>query len=1047
MRSLFAILALLVCFSPAISQTTSRPNVLVIIVDDLNDYQNYLLDGHPQAETPNLNRLARNGVVFQSAYCSAPRSCPSRTSLMSGKDPDYTGVYDNEGIQPVFRDNFQVLAKDTVVYTLPQVLRDSGYYTLGINKVYFGWKNEGFDNDFDTLEPDPCQRKLSWSEYIAFPPDQSLITYVDEGIPGFIWAPLADSVEPYMFDQLASDTAISLLNTYESNPSAFCNRPLFMTLGIFLPHKPLLLPRRYFRQDYLDPEAFYDLPYNKPYNDPPNQSPPNGVIMPPQPDPIWADFDALPPFGKDMASGGGQHETFIFWPDTLDVKPVVDTALTEEERNFILSESKRANAVIAYLAGVEFADAQIGRVLDALDSMNMAENTIVILLSDHGYSLGEKKHWHKFGLWETDTRIPLVIRHPEKSFCENVLSPVSTLDIFPTVLEMTGIGAPKFPDGRPYLDGESLMPFLANPSLMRNRPAVTSLRQSGTPTRCFVQFSVRDEQFHYIKHRGLGEPGEDFCDTAKAVAQEELYLIGRQRDLDKNEWKNLSLDPRYKSVKNYLSQWIADSSLYLQTMPRIDIVHGELPCSFAFEDTLALCYELTDADGEPMYALPDSTTIRWYTSFRPDEPFYGNVFRFRIKELMNASNFTVDKLLPVFVELVDMASGTVLALDYQHITVNPELNPDLLFTLTRNGNTVAVDTPEYFHTEKILRYHWSFGDSTTSSEAIPAPHRYSLPGTYTVTGKLFFGNDEENLCSVFYSQTITLDDSLFENGPCLAPENLRVSELMTNGATLAWNPVYGAEDYELRLRKLTGADTSWQGLTSSTAFALLNSLSENQEYEWQVRTFCDTNLTTGLHSEWSYPDRFTTSVCFSPRGISVIDVSDHTASLTWLPDVYANQGYRVVYRKAGQPANSRDAENPFITLTGLDSASLYQFRVISQCEERSAPDLFRGTALRTYTFLTDSSARRNVPADFAPLQVIPNPASTQFRVEWPAAHSGDVNLQIVNALGYLVAGQQVRQVEGSNSAVFSATTLPPGIYLMSLSGAEPKKSVVFEVLR
>ena len=1029
------------------AQTDSRPNFLFIVVDDLNDFQNYLLDGHPQAETPNLNRLARSGVVFQSAYCTTPRSCPSRTSFMSGKDPDYTGVYDNDGIEPVFRDNFRFLARDTVVYTLPEVLRDSGYYTVGINKVYFGWKNEGFDNDFDSLQPDPCLRKLSWSDFIAFPPDRRLLDYEDEGLPGFIWASVTDSIEPFMFDQLAADTAIHILQTYQADPAAYCNRPLFLTLGIFLPHKPLVLPRRYFRPDYLNPDDFYDIPYNKPYNDPVQLWPPNGVVMPPQPDPMWADFDGLPPFGQDLASNGSQHETFIEWPESLPVKPTVDPDLTEEERDFILQESKRADAVIAYLAAVRYADAQIGRVMETLDSLDMASNTIVIMISDHGYSLGEKKHWHKFGLWETDNRIPMIIRHPDKASGGNVLSPVSTLDVFPTILDLANIDPPRFPDGRPYLDGFSLTPFLDAPSLMWNRAALTSLQKSSSRTQCYIQNSVRDEQFQYIKHRGLGSPGGDYCDTALSVVQEELYLLGQQRDRDKNEWENLADDPRYAPVKQYLSQWIADSSLFNTIPPRIEIVHGELPCSFTLEDTLAICFLLTDADGTSLTSLPPNTTVRYYTSFKPEEKFYGNVFQFPMNDLLNLSNYNSNRQLIVFVELVNMEEGIVLAQDHIFINANPALNPEVSFGATTHGNTLFITDPIYTESYRILRYAWDFGDGVTSTEINPVQHSYTMPGTYQVTATITYGNDPLSLCEQSFSQTISLNSTEFDNTDCLAPNKVYTTSVLCDGANLAWNPVYGALQYQLRYRKQTGADTVFQYIVVTADTLTLSALEANRDYEVQVRTYCDTAIGLTAQSEWSYPFWFATSQCFPPRGVNVTDIGMHSAKVSWIPNPGADQGYEIIYRKLGYASATRSTTDAFIVLNDLDSASLYQVQVLSQCSSGDSDINEWGEPAAVHAFITDSSSLRNTQPGYHQLLVYPNPANGFFQLSWESNQSGSATITIHNLLGRTLEQRAVREETGENNMFWSASGLSPGIYLVSLTGAFPTLSALLQITR
>jgi len=1037
---------LMVVTLPAWSQTADKPNILMIVVDDLNDYQHYLLDGHPQVETPNLNRLARSGVVFQSAYCTAPKSGPSRASFMSGKDPDYTGIYDNEEIQTVFRENFQILSKDTVVYTMAEVLRDSGYYTVGINKVYYGWKNEGFDNDFDSQQTDPCLRKLSWSNYIAFVPDRDIKDlYEDEGVPGYIWSPFNDTLEPYTIDYLAADTAVGLLEAYAAHPDQFCNRPLFMALGIFLPHKPLTLPQKYFRPDYVDTTEFYSLPFPYPYNIPANQWPPNGVIMPPQPEPKWADYETLPPFGQSLATDGDQEGAFEQWMDLLPVLPSVDPMLDTAARKEILAEAKRANAVISYLAAVKSIDHQIGRVLDALDSSGLAETTVVILVSDHGYSLGEKKHWHKFALWETVNRIPLVIRHPEKSFAEQVFSPVSTLDLFPTVLDIAGIGSPRFPDGRPYLDGISLMPFVEQPALMVNRPALTSLRKPNGQTSCFVQFSVRDEQFHYIKYRGVGG-GTAPCDTANAPVQEELYWIGTYRDQDKYEWTNLAGDPRFASVKDYLSQWIADSALFASTAPRIELVHDVLPCVYELNDTLSVCYLLTDAHGVGLGALPPGTTVRYYTSRKPDEKFYTNVFTQRVRDLVNLANYGVNTPFLIFVELVQMETGVVLAQDFLPVTVNPDNLPTLSFSLNHNINYVMVENITLTTPEKIRGYRWDFGDGWTSSDPKPAGHAYALPGTYTVTGSVLYGNDTANLCANSFSASLTLPDSLFEDGPCQAPNHVRKLAGLTDEIQVEWNPVYGSEGYTVRYRQTSGSDTAWQyGYTETTNYTI-SPVEPVQEFELQVQSRCDTARTQTAQSPWSYPIRVSSGQCFSPRGIQAEDIQHNSARLHWLPNPAADLGYQVYFRKPGEWLNTRHAPEASLLLSGLDTAAQYLVDVVSLCSTQR-PDLAPAPGVSGwYSFHTDSSTLKSQTLVESSLTLRPNPTRNELTIRWTASADERVTLEIHHAAGHLVARRRIAQSAGANQVVYSARDLSPGQYWLTLRSASAVQSQPFQVI-
>lgn len=1018
---------------PMLSQSSTRPNVLMIVVDDLNDYQRYLMDGHPQAESPNMDRLARNGVVFQNTHCSSPKSSPSRTSFMSGKSAVYTGVLNNDSVRPVFRDNFRDLAQDTVVYTIPEVLRDSGYYTVGINKMYFGWKNDAFDNDFDTANADPCTRDLSWNDYIVFAPDQSLIDYRDLGIKGYIWSQIPDALEPLMFDRAAADTTVGILEQYAANPSQYCNRPLFVAMGIFLPHKPLVIPERHFRKDYLLPDEFYETPFDPAYNDPPGTWPPNGIVMPPQPDPIHSDFYALGPLGQDLAKGGNQSLGFDNWPDdSLSPKPVIDTALTEDERNFMLSESQRANAVAAYLAGVRFADYQIGRVLDALDSLGIAENTIVVFVSDHGYGLGEKRHWHKFGPWETDMRVPLVIKDPRKGFGRSVLAPASTVDLFPTILDLTGIRHPRNPDGSPYLDGISLAPYMENPDLNVNRPALGALRKTKGRSECFTTFSIRSDEFHYIRHQGLPGAGFDPCDTANAFVEEELYHIGRYRDIDPNEFTNLANDPRYRGVADFLSQWVADSALFNQTPSTIEIQTDQLACGYLFTDTIRLNVKLYGPDGAAASTLPGPLDFRFRFALVDRDTSFININKLRlpIPQLLSSAEFASGERILAYAEVFEIATGKVLAQDALPLDLNPSFWPDNYFEAAVQSNEVRIENLMYQNQGQIKRYLWRWGDGTTSSLPNAGSHRYEMPGTYNVDNIILYGNDTANLCSRSFSRTVNIDALDFNDSECMPPSTVRVVDVGLDRVRLTWNPVYGALAYQIRLRARSGADTAYRYRVVSGTDGLEKDLISDRDYEVQVRVLCDASLGLSTLSPWSYPTWFHTTQCYPPRNITASNATADQAQINWLENPNAGFGYRMEAREFGGtavafnilPGNQR-------TLLGLDSATTYEVRMRSRCANVGGAEV-PGDYGQWYAFATEGGSLR-LPGEQARMQVYPNPAREAFTVQWEGWNRGPLQLRLHDNLGRELL-RMALDGDGTGSYSLQRDAWPAGVYRVVL---------------
>lgn len=221
----------------------------------------------------------------------------------------------------------------------------------------------------------------------------------------------------------------------------------------------------------------------------------------------------------------------VFNGDLGDV-PAAGVRMARPERDHarVIEHGQWRQAVQAYLASVAFADAMVGRVLDALEASGRADNTIIVLWSDHGWHLGEKHHWRKFALWEEATRVVLMIAAPPGSpglpdgapggqVCAR---PVNLLDVYPTLLELAGL------DPQPGLDGRSLVPLLRDPE-QPWRPTVT--------THGRLNHAVRSEDYRYIRY---------------ADGTEELY----DHSVDPMEWTNLAGDENYRAVQEELAGWL-----------------------------------------------------------------------------------------------------------------------------------------------------------------------------------------------------------------------------------------------------------------------------------------------------------------------------------------------------------------------------------------------------------------------------------------------------------------------------------------------------------
>ncbi len=429
------------------ADSQSRPNVLFIAVDDLNDWVGHL-GGHPNARTPNIDRLAKRGVSFANAYCSAPLCNPSRVSLLTSIQPSRSGVYGNG-------EKFRNKLPDAV--TLMQHLRFAGYVALGTGKIFHG-RTAG--------------DAASWDEYFVAANDRAArFTRPDVSKDAWInWGPLPVEDSALADAKSAEWTVRQLKRDYD--------KPFFLACGMTKPHMPWFVPQEYFDMHPLE-----------------------AISLPDVPD---ADLDDVPPFGQRLAR------------EVYDPSGQRNFAQPGGDHQNILKHHQWAKAVQGYLATISFADAQVGRILDALDASDHADNTMIVLWGDHGWHLGEKQHWRKHALWEVSTRTPLVICWP-KMFgggrqCRH---PVSLIDLYPTIVELCGVAA------RDGIDGQSLVPLLQDPDREWNRPALTTYGSGN--------HSIRTARWRYIRYHDGGE---------------ELYDHRR----DPKEWTNVAAQAKHQAT-------------------------------------------------------------------------------------------------------------------------------------------------------------------------------------------------------------------------------------------------------------------------------------------------------------------------------------------------------------------------------------------------------------------------------------------------------------------------------------------------------------------
>ncbi|QNN23680.1 sulfatase [Planctomycetales bacterium ZRK34] len=447
-----------------------KPNVLFIAVDDLRPEFNAY--GATHIHSPNLDRLAARGLVFDRAYCQQAVCNPSRASLMSGRRPDTIRVWD---LQTDMRHHIPDLV------TIPQQFAKHGYHTERLGKIYHMGHGVGDDKASWTrrvnykLAPrkDPESQKAyqkQRAELKAAGRDASRARGVPFAHP--------DCADNELFDGAMTDQAIKLLGELK-------DKPFFLAVGYLNPHLPFIAPKKYWNM--------YDHA---------------AIKVPPKTEP-----DGITPYSL---TNWGELRAYVDIP-----------------RKGSLDEAKSRNLIHGYYAAVSYVDAQVGRLLDALDKQGLADNTIVILWGDHGWKLGEYGSWCKHTNMELDTHVPLLISAPGmKAAGKHSKALVEFVDIYPSLCELAGV---PIPDG---LDGRSFAPLLNDPDHPWKSSAFSQY-----PRGKVMGYSMRTERYHFVRWVNRG----DALGEALAV---EVY----DHQADPLEMNNLAADGQNSTLVKKLTE-------------------------------------------------------------------------------------------------------------------------------------------------------------------------------------------------------------------------------------------------------------------------------------------------------------------------------------------------------------------------------------------------------------------------------------------------------------------------------------------------------------
>lgn len=446
---LIALAFAFVGLAASLGAAPGKPNVLFIAVDDMNnDLGCY---GNPLVKSPHLDALAKRGVRFDRAYCQFPLCSPSRTSIMTGRRPDTTQVFD-------LKKHFREVMPDVV--TLPQLFTMNGYFSARVGKIY----HYGNPGDIGT---DGLDDQASWQHRVNpkgrdKTEEHLIVNYTPQRGLGSSLSVLA--MEGTDEEQTDGMVATEIIKLMEENK----DKPWFLACGFYRPHCPYVAPKKYFDLYPLDQ---IQLPS---YSD--------------------SEMKQIP----ELALGSTKP-----WP-YFGAKP---------------DEARLAKQ--AYYATISFVDAQVGRVLAALDRLKLRENTIIVFWSDHGYHQGEHGLWKKQSTFEESARAPFIMAGAGvKSAGKPCERPVEFVDIYPTLADLCGLSADK------GLEGVSLRPLLDNPAAKWDRPAYTQVMRGGTPGH-----SVRTQRWRYVE-----------WDNGKQGRQ--LY----DHERDPRELTNLADDPAHAAT-------------------------------------------------------------------------------------------------------------------------------------------------------------------------------------------------------------------------------------------------------------------------------------------------------------------------------------------------------------------------------------------------------------------------------------------------------------------------------------------------------------------
>lgn len=430
----------------------NRKNVIMILVDDLKPALGCY--GDPVAISPNIDKLAQRGVRFNNAYCNQAVCVASRYNIMLGSRSTSTGLFN-------FGTGFRDAYPNAV--TMPQYFMNAGYHAEAMGKVYHvghgntndeaSWSIPHYkDKVIEYLLPESTNRQLTREEAFF---ENTHLHFSDlpanKDLPrGAAWES-PDVVDDAYADGRVANHAIDRLRELKKNP----DQPFFMAIGFARPHLPFSAPRKYW--DMYQPE---ELP--------------------------------LPEFEKDTE--GAPQYAIKRKGEIIQFNPI-------PEEEYVYSKELTRKLIHGYYASMSYMDAQLGRVMDELERLDMLDNTIIVLWGDHGWHLGDHGYWTKHTNYEQANIIPLVVVAPGVSSPNSATDQlVETVDIYPTLAELAGLEQPNVPQP---IDGMSMVPVLKDTDLRIRDHAYHAFARSGHLGR-----AIRTDRYRLVEWTAINKPEE-----------------------------------------------------------------------------------------------------------------------------------------------------------------------------------------------------------------------------------------------------------------------------------------------------------------------------------------------------------------------------------------------------------------------------------------------------------------------------------------------------------------------------------------------------------